>query len=48
MVQEQVEPIAFEIGAITFQIVLAKLVNDKNDNQFWMGVVGAGQARNGS
>ena len=47
-VQEQVESVSFEVSAISLQVILAKLIDDQNHNQFGMGVICAGGAWNAS
>ena len=44
VIEEQCESVSFEVSPIPFQIILAKLIDDQNHNQFGMGVVGAGGA----
>ena len=44
-VEEETEAAAFEIGAIAVEVVGAKLIDDEDDDQLGMGVVGAGQTR---
>ena len=48
MVQEQVESVSLEVGAISLQIILAKLIDDENHNQFGMRVICAGEGWNAS
>lgn len=44
MVQKQVESVSFKVSTISLQIILAKLIDDQNHNQFRMGVIRAGGA----
>ena len=43
LVEEELESVAFEVGAVALEVVFAELVDDEDDDQLRMSVVGAGR-----